>query len=182
MPVVGTGDWRSKLISLAQFSVAIVAVVSVVSMITLNPFWLLTFTVVQGLLFLALALYVVVVIFAQRALVEEDFETGEIIFREGEIGQHLYVIKSGQVEILTSAGGKLERIKELGAGDHFGEMALLGDHPRTATVRTLSPVVLLKMARGPFAALYTSLPGVQAHFKEVWQARLEELRAIKSGR
>jgi CRP-like cAMP-binding protein len=85
------------------------------------------------------------------------------------------------VEILTSGpGGKLERIKELGAGDHFGEMALLGDHPRTATVRTLSPVVLLKMARGPFAALYTSLPGVQTHFKEVWQARLEELNRLKA--
>ena len=183
MPDLRLGDWRSKLITIAQLSVAAVAAVGLISMVTLNPFWLLGFTLVQGLLFLSLAFYVIVVIFGQRALVEEEFDTGEVIFTEGELGQHLYVIKVGRVEVLTSAGtGEPQRIKELGPGDHFGEMALLGNHPRTATIRTLEPVVLLKMARGPFAALYTALPGVEAHFSEVVRARLAELRTFKSGR
>ena len=173
------GDWRSKLIVIAQLSVAAVAVVGLISMVTLNPFWLLGFTLVQGLLFMGIAFYVIVVIFAQRAMVEEDFEAGHIIFREGEMGQHLYVIKTGKVEILTTAGGVLRRIKELGPSEHFGEMALLGNHPRNATVRTLTPVALMKMARGPFASLYTSLPGVQQHFNAIVKARLEELNQIK---
>jgi hypothetical protein len=177
MPAVATGDWRAKLIIAAQICVAFVAVVAVTSMLTLNPFWLLGFTVVQGLLLLGLALYVIVVIFAQRALIEEEFDANEVIFREGELGRHLYVIKTGRVEVLTTAAdGALTRIKELGVGDHFGEMALLGNHPRNATVRTLTRAVLLKMDRGSFAALYTSLPGVQSHFNQVLEARLKELR------
>jgi hypothetical protein len=177
MPAVATGDWRAKLIIAAQSCVAFVAVVAVTSMLTLNPFWLLGFTVVQGLLVVGLALYVIVVIFAQRALIEEEFDANEVIFREGELGRHLYVIKSGRVEVLTAGPhGALTRIKELGAGDHFGEMALLGNHPRNATVRTLTRAVLLKMDRGSFAALYTSLPGVQSHFNQVLEARLKELR------
>jgi CRP-like cAMP-binding protein len=157
--------------------------VGLVSMLTLDPFWLLGFTLVQGLLILGMALYVVVVIFAQRALVEENFDAGEIIFHEGDLGQHLYVIKSGTVEVLTSAGGgEVRRIKELGTGEHFGEMALLGNHPRNATIRTLTPVVLLKMGRGAFASLYTSLPGVQLHFKQVMEQRLRELEEVSARR
>ena len=177
MPGVATGDWRAKLLVAAQICVAFVAIVAVISMVTLNPFWLLGFTAVQGLLVLGLALFVVVVIFAQRAMIQEEYDPNEIIFREGELGRHLYVIKSGRVEVLApGAGGALTKLKELGPGDHFGEMALLGNHPRNATVRTLTPVVLFKMDRGSFAALYTSLPGVQTHFNQVLESRLKELR------
>ena len=180
MPELRLGDWRAKLITLAQLSVAFVAVVALIGMFTLNPFWLLGFTLVQALLGFGTVLYITVVIFAQRAMVEEDFGAGEIIFREGEFGQHLYVIKSGKVEVLATTRGVLRRIKELGPGEHFGEMALLGNHPRTATVRTLTPVALMKMARGPFASIYTSLPGVQEHFNAIVQARLQELKVLKA--
>jgi CRP-like cAMP-binding protein len=125
----------------------------------------------------------VVVIFSQRALIQEEFGANEVIFREGELGRHLYVIKTGRVEVLAAgADGAFTRLKELGPGEHFGEMALLGNHPRNATVRTLSPTVLLKMDRGSFAALYTSLPGIQSHFNQVLESRLKELRGTEPNR
>jgi CRP-like cAMP-binding protein len=55
-------------------------------------------------------------------------------------------------------------------------MALLGNVPRNATIRTVTRVQALKMARGSFAALYTSLPGFNEQFNRVMEARLKELR------
>jgi hypothetical protein len=171
------GDWRAKLIGVAQVCVGIVAVLGSVSMATLSPFWLLGFIAAQGLLVVGVILFVVVVLFAQRTLIEEEFGPGEIVFNEGEPGRHLYVIKAGTVQVLVKAPDGAQRlVNELGPGDHFGEMALLGNVPRNATIRTVTRVQALKMARGSFAALYTSLPGFNEQFNRVMEARLKELR------
>ena len=182
VPGLLTGDWRSKLIAIAQVAIGVGALTGLVSMVTLHPVWLLSFTLAQGLIVLGVVLFAIVVLFTQRAFVEEEFEAGETIFEEGEEGKHVYVIKSGTVEVLkTGSEGTPEPINRLGPGAHFGEMALLGKAPRNATIRAATAVEVLKMDRSSFAALYTMLPGVRQEFTKEMESRLQELRRLKRG-
>jgi len=79
-------------------------------------------------------------------------ETGETIIREGEHGDRYYVLASGSVRI--SAGGR--HLRDLGMpGDGFGEIALLHDVPRTATVVATAPVAVLALDRAHFLEAVT---------------------------
>ena len=177
---VQTGDWVSKLLLIAQLAVGVVAAFGVLSMLTLQPPWLLGFAAIQFLILLGLVLFVVVAVFSQRTLVLEDFGPGAVVFREGDIGRHLYVIKAGTVDIMVRRpDGEEQVVKSLGPGEHFGEMALLGNAPRNATARTATAAQLLKMNRSSFAALYTNLPGLREQFDKKMEARLHELEADK---
>ena len=61
------------------------------------------------------------------------FQRGELIFTEGSVGRHMYVINSGGVDILKRIQSKDVLIGSLGVGEIFGEMALVDDLPRSAT-------------------------------------------------
>jgi hypothetical protein len=175
LPGLRTGDWRSKLIAVSQVLIGFVALLSTLAMLTRDPLMLLGVTAAQWLVLVGVVLYVVVAIFAQRTMVLEEFGPGEVIFRAGDHGLHVYVIKSGTVEVLAERpDGSQEVIRRLGSGDHFGEMALLQKAPRSATIRTVTPVEVFKMNPSNFMALYTSLPGLRDHFQKVMQSRLRE--------
>jgi hypothetical protein len=180
LPGLGTGDWRSQLIAVSQVAIGFVAVLTILAMVTRNPVLLLGFTAAQGLILLGVILFVIVAIFAQRTMVLEEFGPGEVIFSQGDKGRHVYVIRSGTVEVVaTHPDGSQDVINRLGSGDHFGEMALLRKAPRSATVRTVTPVQVFKMSPSNFMALYTSLPGLRKHFQQVMQSRLQELEFRK---
>jgi len=72
-------------------------------------------------------------------------EAGEILVREGGLGCELFIIESGSVEVLRSGGGDIHahRIASLSAGANFGELALLDNGPRSATVRATAPTELI---------------------------------------
>ena len=74
------------------------------------------------------------------------FPPGERIVKQGEDGDAFYVISSGQVDVIENRRKK----NRLGAGDYFGEIALLTDEPRTATVRAVTPVRVLELERKAF--------------------------------
>jgi CRP-like cAMP-binding protein len=178
LPGLRRGDWRSKLIAIAQIAVGFVALLSIVAMLTRDPLLLLGFTAAQGLLLLGVVLFAVVAIFSQRTMVLESFGPGEVIFREGDPGRHAYVIRSGTAEVLAkSPDGSRKVIARLHPGDHFGELALLRDAPRTATIRTVTAVQLFKMSPSNFLALYFSLPGFRDNVSEIMKSRLSELEA-----
>ena len=180
MPGLGKGDWRSKLIAISQLTIGFVALLGALAMLTRDPVLLLGFTAAQGLMLVGVALYIAVAIFAQRTLVLEEFGPGEVIFREGDQGRHVYVIQSGTVEVLAKhPDGSQEVIRRLGSGDHFGEMALLRKAPRSATIQTVTAVQIFKMSPSNFMALYTSLPGLRDHFQKVMQSRLREFEPRK---
>lgn len=71
------------------------------------------------------------------------YKDGEVIVRQGETGNCMYVIQSGQVEVLEEVEGKSVRLAVLGEKDFFGEMAIFDHSIRSATVRALGEVRLL---------------------------------------
>jgi CRP/FNR family transcriptional regulator, cyclic AMP receptor protein len=66
-----------------------------------------------------------------------DFSAGEVLFREGERGEQMYVIQSGIVRIVKRVGGEYRSLATLGRGEFIGEMAILNGRPRTATALVL---------------------------------------------
>jgi len=181
MPAIARGDWRTKVLHVSQLFVGGVALLGFLAFSLKAPLLLLSFAMAMGGLIVGVVLFAVVALFSQRTLVEEECGQGATIFSQGDPGKHVYVIKSGNVEVVhMKPGGLHEVLKVLGPGDHFGEMALLGKAPRNATIRTISPVRVFKMSSGNFAALYTTLPGVREQFTKVMESRLEELRRSES--
>jgi CRP-like cAMP-binding protein len=89
---------------------------------------------------------------------------GSIVIREGDPGELFYVIGAGEVEVAGRA---------LGAGDSFGEIALLRDVPRTATVKATTDVVLHTLERDVFVAAVTGHEPAHATAEAVVAARLE---------
>jgi CRP/FNR family cyclic AMP-dependent transcriptional regulator len=66
-----------------------------------------------------------------------EFRAGQVLFREGEHGEEMYVIQTGVVQILKHVGAQDRPLATLGRGEFVGEMALLNDKPRTATAMVL---------------------------------------------
>ncbi|MGB6724724.1 MAG: EAL domain-containing protein [Terracidiphilus sp.] len=79
------------------------------------------------------------------------FTKGETLMREGERGECAYIIESGNVEILVRRGGQLLQIGTRGPGSILGEMAMIDDKPRTATVRALEDCAAIEITREDFA-------------------------------
>jgi CRP-like cAMP-binding protein len=88
------------------------------------------------------------------------FEPGQDIVRQGDVGQSLYIIKAGEVEVFKRPedGGVEEQVATLKAGEHFGEAAIFQGVRRTATVRAKTRVELLHVMREAALALSDSSP------------------------
>lgn len=78
-----------------------------------------------------------------------EFAAGSVVFREGDAGDDMFIIESGQVDIVRKARGD-EPIATLGPGDFFGEMAMLEDQPRFAGALARSNVRALRIERAAF--------------------------------
>jgi CRP-like cAMP-binding protein len=81
-----------------------------------------------------------------------DALQGSFVFREGDAGSDMYIIESGTLEVLRGARGDVP-VATLGPGDFFGEMAILEDQPRFASVRAVSAARLLRVDRAAFAGM-----------------------------
>jgi EAL domain-containing protein (putative c-di-GMP-specific phosphodiesterase class I) len=82
---------------------------------------------------------------------KKQFSKGEVLIREGERGECAYIVDSGNVEILVQRDGQLIQIGTRGPGSLIGEMAMIDDKPRTATVRALDDCSVLEITRDDFA-------------------------------
>jgi HEAT repeat protein len=91
--------------------------------------------------------------------VERSFETGTAIVREGELGDELFVILEGDVRVeRAEPDGSSRRIRAYHPGDHFGELAVLRERPRAATVVAEAPVRTLAVSGGALMAILRERP------------------------
>jgi cAMP-dependent protein kinase regulator len=104
---------------------------------------------------------------------ELDVKAGKELATEGDFGHEFFVIRSGTAEVIKNG----EHIGDLGPGDFFGEIALLEEERRTATVRATSPMSVIVMTRQSFRALDNSMPEVHAAVAEAIAARRQTSRA-----
>lgn len=115
-------------------------------------------------------------------LEEHRFESGQLLMRQGEAADRLYVIVGGCVEILVAPPEEAhacvgERVATLGPGDYVGEIALVLDMPRTATVRALEPVHALSLGRRDFRDVLARYLNLGESFEAAGRQRLVALRA-----
>jgi CRP-like cAMP-binding protein len=99
-------------------------------------------------------------------LIPVDVPAGAVVIRKGEPGDRFYIVAEGKLEI---ANGVRETA---GPGDFFGEIALLRDVPRTATVRAAAPSKLYALERADFIEAVTGHPEVRAAGETVVAERL----------
>jgi NADH:ubiquinone reductase (H+-translocating) len=97
----------------------------------------------------------------------EYFEAGQVIFREGDRGDWLYVVADGEVEVLREGGRAETPLRRLGRGECFGEIALVSERPRSATVRAVTASNVLAVDREAFHALFASLPPLKSFFESL---------------
>jgi CRP/FNR family cyclic AMP-dependent transcriptional regulator len=111
----------------------------------------------------------------ELARVTEDLEVpaGEVLCKEGDTGQEFFVIVDGQTEI-TSKG---KPVAARGGGDFVGEIALLEDTKRTATVTAKTPLRVFVLTRQDFRHLVNSNPNVEQKVMRALAHRVVELSA-----
>jgi NADH:ubiquinone reductase (H+-translocating) len=106
-----------------------------------------------------------------RGVAQEHFEPGQEVFRQGDLGDRVYVILSGMAEVWRSADGAETLLARLGPGDWFGEMALLNQTTRGATVRCAASMDALSLPKREFTVLAANLPDLRRSFERVMESR-----------
>jgi NADH:ubiquinone reductase (H+-translocating) len=102
----------------------------------------------------------------------EYFEPGQVVFREGDRGDWLYVVTEGEVEVLRTVPGLGEQpVRRLGPGECFGEIALVSDMARSATVRAVVATNVLAVDREAFQAMFASLPPLRGFVEQLIASR-----------
>jgi CRP-like cAMP-binding protein len=101
---------------------------------------------------------------------ELDLPAGERLIEEGRRGREFFALVEGSVDVTRGQ----EHVRTLGSGDFFGEIALVSDVPRTATVTTTSPVRLLVVTDRAFRRLVVEHPDIGVKVRAALAARTGE--------
>lgn len=104
-------------------------------------------------------------------IAHEHFEPGQVIFRQGDLGDRIYIITSGKAEVVRQEDERLIHLAELGAGEYFGEMAILYQTTRNATVRCTEALDVLSIPKREFSALAATLPTMRENLEKVMANR-----------
>jgi CRP/FNR family transcriptional regulator, cyclic AMP receptor protein len=102
-----------------------------------------------------------------------DARAGDELVTEGRIGREFFLILSGRAVVRRHQ----RKVAELGPGQWFGELALIDNEPRSATVQAVTDMKLLVLGQGEFAGLLDTLPGIAAKLLTGMAHRLREADA-----
>jgi CRP-like cAMP-binding protein len=103
------------------------------------------------------------------------YQDGEVIIHQGEVGNCMYVIQAGQVEVLQEKAGTEVRLAVRGEGDFFGEMAIFEHEIRMATVRALGEARVLTVDKTTFLRRVHEDPSLAYHILQKMSNRIREL-------
>ncbi len=104
-------------------------------------------------------------------VVREHFEPGQEVFRQGDVGDRVYIVLSGEAEVVREFNGFQRPIATLGRGEYFGEMALLRSTTRNATVRCVEAMDVLSLPKREFSLLSANLPQLRQEFQKTSDER-----------
>ena len=106
----------------------------------------------------------------ERRFERRSFDANDVVIAEGARGDEVFIIVSGQA-VVARCGGE---IATLGPGDWFGELAVLLDLPRNATVRALTPLRVFALSRASFFALLLDVPDLWRRLAAILARRLRQ--------
>ncbi len=101
--------------------------------------------------------------------------TDDILFEQGDIGDSLYVIMHGRLRVIVEAGGVREIVREVASGEIIGEMALITDEPRSATLQAVRDTRLVKLSKASFERLIIRHPQVMMQIARIQSKRVRLL-------
>lgn len=102
-----------------------------------------------------------------------DVEAGRVLTREGELGHEFIVMVTGAAEVTRNG----EHVAYLSAGDHFGELAILSDRPRNATITVTEPSRIEVIERRGFRTLLEDTPSLALSLLMSVADRLSEIES-----
>jgi CRP/FNR family cyclic AMP-dependent transcriptional regulator len=103
-----------------------------------------------------------------------EFVEGEAVCREGEVGDAAYIILEGEADVLVETDEGPVRVARVTRNDIVGEIAILCDVPRTATVVATQPLVALRVSKDGFFNLVTQFPQVGVEVMHELASRLHQ--------
>jgi hypothetical protein len=114
--------------------------------------------------------------------VGEQYNAGDTIVQSGTPSDRFYIIASGKVEVWTTGYyGQRVRLAILAEGDHFGEMALVEELPKSFNVTALTPCLVLALGRTPFQEVMNQDPDMRLRVQQAVQQRHAEDTLLMDG-
>jgi len=117
---------------------------------------------------------------SSQGITQSHFEPGESVFRQGDLGDSLYIILRGEADVIREENGSERALARLHGGQFFGEMALMNQKTRNATVKCVSAMDVLVLRKGDFRALVSNLPDFRASFESVAKQRSESAPSVSA--
>jgi CRP-like cAMP-binding protein len=111
----------------------------------------------------------------QAGALGKTYKNGEIIVRQGETGDSMYIIQDGQVEVVVERDGRELRLRTLGKGEFIGEMAVFEREMRSATVRAVGDVRTLTVDRRSIMRKIQEDPSLAFRIMETMSRRIRTL-------
>ncbi len=105
-----------------------------------------------------------------------EVPAGATVFKQGDAGNDMYIVESGQIDLMLPAGG--EALDSLGPGDFFGEAEMLEDQPRLLTALAKGPARLLRIERAAFADVLRQNTEIAVHMLRNMAARQRRTESI----
>lgn len=105
------------------------------------------------------------------------YQDGEIVFRQGDVGDCLYVVQDGEVEIIDESGGSETLLRVAGRNELFGEMAVFERERRSATIRARGQARILTIDKKNFLRRINEDPSLAFNIVQTMSRRVRELSA-----
>jgi CRP-like cAMP-binding protein len=109
------------------------------------------------------------------ATLGKEYADHEVIVKQGEPGNCMYVVQEGQVEAIVESDGREMRLRTMGPNDFFGEMALFGIEKRSCTIRALGKARVLTIDKKNFLGGIQEDPSMAFRIVKVMSQRIHDL-------
>ena len=109
------------------------------------------------------------------AALGKQYRDGEVVVRQGEPGNCMFVVQEGEVEAVAESGGREFRLRTMGPNEFFGEMALFEEEFRTCTVRALGPARILTIDKKNFLGGIHEDPSLAFRIVKTMSHRIRDL-------